>query len=505
MARGRAPEVCLAVADEQTQGRGRLDRTWDAPPGAALLVSAGFRPLDLPVRHAWRLGATVALAMLDAAEDVAGLRDATLGLKWPNDIVADGPDGWLRKVAGVLGEATLDEDGSRPPSSASVSTPTGEPPTSPRSWPTSMTSLRELSGGRPIDRDVLLDAWVDRLEPRYEALRRGRFDSGAWSSRQRTTGELVEVDGLGGRIHARALGVDPESGSLLLVVPPVPAAAPGHRLGGRDPLSCRAHARDDWPALRPVGPSGPSSRPSRGPICTRRTPSPESVARRPGMGVLDAAAHPASRRTMSRTIALLLAALLVTGCTFTGTLPRLEAVRRPPSQSSVTPCRPQPVAHPHAAPDAPRPTPAPTAPGGVQTLAVGKRDTSPTVPARDLRAVVRGDTAFAIDLYQRLRKAEPGNIVVGPYSISVAFAMQDAGALNRTARQIEQVLHFTLPTDRLDAAFNELSLDLASRQNKRVTLSIANRLFGAQLFPFRKAYLREITRNFAAPMAAVDF
>jgi BirA family transcriptional regulator, biotin operon repressor / biotin---[acetyl-CoA-carboxylase] ligase len=211
-----APEVCLAVADAQTQGRGRLERTWIAPPGTALLVSAGFRPIDLPVRHAWRLGATVALAMLDAAEDVAGLRDATLGLKWPNDIVADGPDGLLRKVAGVLGEATLDD--------ATVSTAVigigvnadWSAADFPAELATSMTSLRELSGGRPIDRDVLLDAWVDRLEPRYEALRGGRFDAGAWSSRQRTTGELVEVDGADGRIHARALGVDPESGSLLL-------------------------------------------------------------------------------------------------------------------------------------------------------------------------------------------------------------------------------------------------------------------------------------------------
>ena len=188
------PEVCIAVADEQTQGRGRLGRTWDAPPGAALLVSAGFRPLDLPARHAWRLAATVALAMLDAAEDVAGLRDASLGLKWPNDIVADGPDGLLRKVAGVLGEAVLDGDrvvtavigiGVNADWAASEF---------PAELAPSMTSLRELSGGRPIDRETLLDAWQDRLEPRYESLRLGRFDSGAWSSRQRTTGELVEVD-----------------------------------------------------------------------------------------------------------------------------------------------------------------------------------------------------------------------------------------------------------------------------------------------------------------------
>ncbi len=211
-----AAEVCLAVADEQTQGRGRLDRTWTAPPGAALLVSAGFRPIELPVRHAWRLGATVALAMLDAAEDVAGLRDATLGLKWPNDIVTDGPDGMLRKVAGVLGEATLDEEMVRNAVIGIGVNADWAAADFPSELATSMTSLRELSGGRPVDRDVLLDAWVDRLEPRYEALRRGRFDSGSWSSRQRTTGELVEVEGTGGRVHARALGIDPESGSLLL-------------------------------------------------------------------------------------------------------------------------------------------------------------------------------------------------------------------------------------------------------------------------------------------------
>jgi BirA family transcriptional regulator, biotin operon repressor / biotin---[acetyl-CoA-carboxylase] ligase len=211
-----APEVCVAVADEQTQGRGRLDRTWAAPAGAALLVSAGFRPVDLAVRHAWRLGATVALAMLDAAEDVAGLRDATLGLKWPNDIVADGPDGLLRKVAGVLGEAVVDDDRVGTAVIGIGVNADWSAVDFPADLATSMTSLRELSGGRPIDRDALLEAWVDRLEPRYESLRHGRFDFGTWSSRQRTTGELVEVDGVGGRIHGRAVGVDPDSGSLLL-------------------------------------------------------------------------------------------------------------------------------------------------------------------------------------------------------------------------------------------------------------------------------------------------
>src|SRR4051794_33775580 len=103
-------EVAVGVAAYQTAGRGRNGREWVAPPGAALLLSIGFRPFNLKARHAWRLGAVVALAMRDAAEAVAGLRDGTLWLKWPNDIVADAHDGGIRKVAGVIGETVTSRD-----------------------------------------------------------------------------------------------------------------------------------------------------------------------------------------------------------------------------------------------------------------------------------------------------------------------------------------------------------------------------------------------------------
>ena len=83
------PEVCVAVAAYQTAGRGRNDRDWMAPPGARAAASIGFRPQNLAAGHAWRLAAVVALAMRDAAEAVAGLKDGTLWLKWPNDIVVD--------------------------------------------------------------------------------------------------------------------------------------------------------------------------------------------------------------------------------------------------------------------------------------------------------------------------------------------------------------------------------------------------------------------------------
>ena len=63
-------EVCLAIADEQTAGRGREDRSWVAPRGAALLLSLGFRPQWLSPEHVWRLAAVTSLAMAEAA--VAG-------------------------------------------------------------------------------------------------------------------------------------------------------------------------------------------------------------------------------------------------------------------------------------------------------------------------------------------------------------------------------------------------------------------------------------------------
>ena len=52
------PEVAVAVAAEQTAGRGRHGRGWFAPRGAALLVSCGFRPWNLPFVLVWRLSYT---------------------------------------------------------------------------------------------------------------------------------------------------------------------------------------------------------------------------------------------------------------------------------------------------------------------------------------------------------------------------------------------------------------------------------------------------------------
>jgi BirA family biotin operon repressor/biotin-[acetyl-CoA-carboxylase] ligase len=231
------PEVALAVAESQTTGRGRGGRQWVDRPGGALLLSLGFRPRSLPGHQIWRLAAIVSLAMADAAEDVAGLRLGTIRLKWPNDLVVEwrGPRApipaeasaeearailagpvELRKLGGVLAEATGVETGD-PQLVVGIGVNTDWPPDAfPRELASTMTSLRQVSGGRPISNEALLASFADHLEVRLEALRSGYFDVAGWLERQVTTGREVEVVLPEGQLRGRAVGLDPLTGALVV-------------------------------------------------------------------------------------------------------------------------------------------------------------------------------------------------------------------------------------------------------------------------------------------------
>jgi BirA family transcriptional regulator, biotin operon repressor / biotin---[acetyl-CoA-carboxylase] ligase len=209
-------EVCIAVADEQTAGRGRNGRTWTAPAGRALMLSLGFRPSWLDPSRAWQLAAVTSMAMAAAAEAAAALPDRTIRLKWPNDLVVI--DGAVpRKLAGVLGETT-GLGTADPRAVVGIGVNVGwESPDFPQDLASSMTSLLESSSGRFRDRDALLGAFLPRLESAVAALRNGMFDAGAWVDRQVTTDQLVELHRPdGGSEVVRAIGVDPLSGALIV-------------------------------------------------------------------------------------------------------------------------------------------------------------------------------------------------------------------------------------------------------------------------------------------------
>jgi BirA family biotin operon repressor/biotin-[acetyl-CoA-carboxylase] ligase len=211
------PEVCIAIADEQTAGRGRDGRTWAAPAGAGLLLSVGFRPDWLAPEHAWRLAALVSLAMAEAADGVVGASN-TLHLKWPNDLVVV-RDGAVRKVAGVLGE-TAGFGTSRPTAVIGIGVNANwEVADFPPELAGSMTSLAVVAG-RSVDQDLLLDVFLGRLESMVQTTRFGGFDELDWAARQVTTGRVIDLvapDGTATTV--RAVGVDTATGALLVVDP----------------------------------------------------------------------------------------------------------------------------------------------------------------------------------------------------------------------------------------------------------------------------------------------
>jgi len=92
------PEGTVVIADEQTAGRGRLARTWHAPPRSSILMSLIVRPELVPA-HAPRVTMAIALGARDAIHAATGL---SAQIKWPNDLLIDG-----KKCAGILAESGI--------------------------------------------------------------------------------------------------------------------------------------------------------------------------------------------------------------------------------------------------------------------------------------------------------------------------------------------------------------------------------------------------------------
>ncbi|MEZ4636952.1 MAG: biotin--[acetyl-CoA-carboxylase] ligase [Caldilineaceae bacterium] len=99
----------VVVTDEQTAGRGRLSRVWQAPPGRALLTSILVAPPLFPA-DPQQLPMITGLAVLEALRMTAPSLARHLHLKWPNDVVILG-NGALGKLAGVLIESTMNATG----------------------------------------------------------------------------------------------------------------------------------------------------------------------------------------------------------------------------------------------------------------------------------------------------------------------------------------------------------------------------------------------------------
>jgi len=126
--------------------------------------------------------------------------------------------------------------------------------------------------------------------------------------------------------------------------------------------------------------------------------------------------------------------------------------------------------------------------------------TTPT----DNSMLMSGNTAFALDLYQREAARQTGNVFFSPYSISTAMAMVDAGARGTTAREIEKALRFPFTGERLATAWTAVLNDV-NRHSEGYDLVTANALWGARGIEFRSAFLTTARRKFGAKIETLDF
>lgn len=162
-ARAGAPEGLVVVADHQTSGRGRLDRTWETPAGSALTFSIVLRPTVPAMQWPWLpllTGYAVTKALV--ADGYAA------GVKWPNDVLITSPETGERKVAGILVERV--ETPAGPAAVVGVGINTGM--TSEELPVPTATSLAVESGGEPDRTDLLLLVTSTLLEA-YHAWQMG--------------------------------------------------------------------------------------------------------------------------------------------------------------------------------------------------------------------------------------------------------------------------------------------------------------------------------------------
>jgi BirA family biotin operon repressor/biotin-[acetyl-CoA-carboxylase] ligase len=160
-----APEGTLVIAEQQTEGRGRMGRQWLSPPGKGIWMSLLLRP-QIPLHQIPQLTLLAAVAMHRAITRVTNLE---IGIKWPNDLLAGG-----KKISGILMESAAEEARVKyiiAGIGISVNLDEEDFPPEIRSKATSL----KMAAGREIDRPELIAAVLGDFEKLYELYQQEGF------------------------------------------------------------------------------------------------------------------------------------------------------------------------------------------------------------------------------------------------------------------------------------------------------------------------------------------
>jgi serpin B len=138
-------------------------------------------------------------------------------------------------------------------------------------------------------------------------------------------------------------------------------------------------------------------------------------------------------------------------------------------------------------------------------VGAGRGTPTPFTASPEVKSAVEGNTAFAVDLYQKL-KERPGNLFFSPYSISTSLGLLYAGARGQTEREIANVLHINLPQTNFHAASGNLAARMEKVQRwRRITLLTANSLWCQQDYLFTDTFLDLARESYRAEARLVNF
>ncbi|MBN1855422.1 MAG: biotin--[acetyl-CoA-carboxylase] ligase [Dehalococcoidia bacterium] len=202
LARSGAEAGTLVLAEQQSSGRGRLDRSWMSPPGG-IYMTLVTRPSIAPVL-APRISLMASVAVAEAIHTLLGL---PAQVKWPNDVLIED-----RKVCGILAEMEAESDAVRYVNigiGLNANTPVGE-------LQQGAVSLAEASGA-PVDRVLLVRSIVEGIFARIEHLEEPSILD-EWRRWAVTLGREVSIISAGAPVRGVAMDIS-SMGTLMLRQP----------------------------------------------------------------------------------------------------------------------------------------------------------------------------------------------------------------------------------------------------------------------------------------------
>lgn len=199
LAKKDAPHLSVVIAENQTTGRGRLNRKWFSSKGGLWFTLILKPKTPPPLAYIYNFAASLSLST-----SLKRLFDVDVSVKWPNDLLLNG-----KKLVGLLSEMETRGD-----MVEFVNIGIGmNVNNQPQKYEPKAVSLKDVLG-KPVSRKLILETFLDDFQTRIQAIDCHRIID-LWKEQTSTIGSRVRIETLGDVYEGLAVDVD-ETGALMI-------------------------------------------------------------------------------------------------------------------------------------------------------------------------------------------------------------------------------------------------------------------------------------------------